>query len=486
MKKTVLKGAGIVLPDRVVEGNLLVEGQKIAGIVDLSFTPSDNWEVVDLTGKVLLPGVVDPHVHMWDPGFTNYREDWFHGSQAAASGGITTIIEMPLSIPPVTDAASFQTKLETAKTSSHVDFAFWGGLTPNCVNALPEMDKLGCVAYKGFMSFCNDEYPQITDGYLIQAMQTAKSFNGLVGVHAENAEISDFGSKRMEAINCQDEAQHDAARPWWAELEAIQRAILFSENMESRLYICHMTIPEGAEVIKKAKYRGNKIYVETCPHYLLFDNTILREKKAYAKCNPPMRSRERVEQLWKYIFDGTIDTIGSDHGPYTDEDKEQNGSFWKEYSGFGGYDAMLAALIDEGVHKRGLPLPRLAALLSGNVAKAMDLYPKKGNLLPGADADIVVLDMDREWVYDGAKSFSKNQERQRNLSECEIQRKNSSNLCQRAASIQRRRNRKQSWFRRICTASKERMNGIRYSTVCLKDRSPFRCNPLSRTSELSS
>ena len=168
-----------------------------------------------------------------------------------------------------------------------------------------------------------------------------------------------------------------------------------------------MTIPEGAELIKKAKSSSKNVFVETCPHYLLFDNTILREKKAYAKCNPPMRSRDRVEKLWEYIFDGTIDTIGSDHGPYSDEEKIQNNNFWKEHSGFGGYDVMLAALVSEGVHKRGLPLTRLAALLSGNVAKVMDLYPKKGNLLPGADADIVVLDLDHRWVYDGAKSFSK-------------------------------------------------------------------------------
>ncbi len=407
MKKKLFKGAKIVLPDRVLEGSLLVEGEKISGITDTSFTPDSSYETVDVSGKVLFPGVIDPHVHMWDPGPANYREDWYHGSQAAAAGGITTIIDMPLSVPPVTDTPSFQTKLAVAEKDSHVDFAFWGGLTPKCVDALPEMDALGCVAYKGFMSFCNDDYPQITDGYLVKGMQTAKSFDGLIGVHAENAEVADFGSRHMDAVNCEDEAQHDQARPWWAELEAIQRAILFAQNTGSRLYICHMTIPEGAEYIKQAKCRRDKVYVETCPQYLLFDNTVLREKKAYAKCNPPMRSRERVEQLWKYIFDGTIDTIGSDHGPYTDEEKTQNGSFWKEYSGFGGYDAMLSALINEGVHKRGLPLPRLAALLSGNVARVMDLYPKKGSLLPGADADIAVLDMDQKWVFDGAKSFSK-------------------------------------------------------------------------------
>ena len=147
--------------------------------------------------------------------------------------------------------------------------------------------------------------------------------------------------------------------------------------------------------------------METCPHYLLFDKTVLREKGAYAKCNPPLRSRENVEKLWGYVLDGTIDTIGSDHGPYADEEKKRQGNFFLEYSGFGGFDAMLPGLITEGVHRRGLSLPRLAALTAGNAAKIMGLSHRKGSLMPGCDADIVVVDMDEEWIFDGEKSLSK-------------------------------------------------------------------------------
>ena len=168
-----------------------------------------------------------------------------------------------------------------------------------------------------------------------------------------------------------------------------------------------MTTAEGAAYLKKAKCDGVKVYVETCPHYLLFDKTVMREKGSYAKCNPPIRSRENVEKLWDYVLDGTIDTIGSDHGPYSDEEKVKEGNFFKEYCGFGGFDAMLAGLITEGVHKRGLALPRLAELLAGNTARIMGLYPRKGSLLPGADADIAIVDLDEEWVFDGEASLSK-------------------------------------------------------------------------------
>ena len=181
----------------------------------------------------------------------------------------------------------FQLKLDVAQKESCVDFAFWGGLTPNCVQNMEELNRLGCVAYKGFMSFANPDYPQVTDGYLVQGMRKAATFNGLIGVHAENAEVADFGSKEMSAIHCKDFAMHDDARPWWVEQEAISRAVLFARETGARLYICHMTIAQGAAFLKQAKFEGVNVSVETCPHYLLFDKTILRERGAYAKCNPP-------------------------------------------------------------------------------------------------------------------------------------------------------------------------------------------------------
>ena len=161
------------------------------------------------------------------------------------------------------------------------------------------------------------------------------------------------------------------------------------------------------ELLKDAKKKGISVYVETCPHYLIFDHDILRDKKSFAKCTPPFRSRDNVEKLWDYIKDGTVDVIGSDHGPFTDEEKLQQHDFWKEYCGFGCNDVVMAAMISEGVHKRGLSWTRLAELTSANAAKMLGLFPRKGNLMPGADADIIFIDPDMRWTYDGSKSFSK-------------------------------------------------------------------------------
>lgn len=411
MVRKLFVGGTVVLSDRVCRATLAVADGIVSGILAPDAPPCRDDEVVDVVGKVLLPGVIDPHVHMWDPSPVDYREDWANGSACAASGGITTIIDMPLSVPPVMDRAGFECKKRVAEDNSVVDFAFWGALTPKNLDHLEELDRLGCVAYKGFMSFANPDYPQITDGYLAESMRHMAAFDGLAGVHAENAEVADRGSRALAADGCADFAMHDDARPWWAELEAIQRAALFARVAGSRLYVCHMTIPEGAAFLKQAKFNREKVYIETCPHYLLFDKTVLREKGSYAKCNPPFRSRDRVEALWEYIFDGTIDTIGSDHGPYRDDEKVKEGNFFRELSGFGGFDAMLPALVTEGVHRRGLSLTRLAALTSGNAARIMGLFPKKGSLVPGSDADIVVLDPDEEWVFDGEKSLSKTRSR---------------------------------------------------------------------------
>lgn len=404
-ERMVFRGGLLVLPGNIVNADLIVEGEKVVGIVDREQLTAG--AEVDVSGKIIFPGLIDTHVHMWEPSPMAYREDWYHGTRCAAAGGITTIIDMPLSVPPVTDRIGFDIKQETAEAHACVDFAFWGGLIPDCVERISRLNELGCVAYKGFMSFANPEYPQITDGYLVKGMELAKEFDGLIGVHAENAEVADFGSRKMADCQETDPAKHDDARPWWAEMEAIQRAVLFSEAIGNRLYICHMTIEQGAAYLKQAKSRGINVTVETCPHYLIFDKNILREKGAYAKCNPPFRSRENVEKLWNYVFDGTIDTIGSDHGPYTDDEKIKEGDFFKEYCGFGGYDAMFAGLLTEGVHKRGLSLERLAQLTSENAARIMGLYPRKGNLLPGADADLAVVDLNEEWTFDGTKTFSK-------------------------------------------------------------------------------
>lgn len=404
--KVILRNGNLVFEDRTIKGDLVIENGKIAAIAESAPYDADALEI-NAEGMMVMPGMIDTHAHLQDPGPYNYREDWDCASRAAAAGGITTIADMPLPSIAVLDRERFEQKLSVARKNSFVDYVLWGGITPKNLDKLDELNASGCIGFKGFMCFATEEYPQITDGYLVQGLKRAKAFDGLIAVHAENAEVAAFGCNAFSAQHCDDEALFDAARPWWTELEAIQRATLFARQLDARMMICHMTITQGAEYLKKLRGEGARIFVETCPHYLIFDNTILRSKKAFAKCTPPFRSRENVDKLWDYVFDGTIDVIGSDHGPFTDEEKVKEGDFWKEFCGFGCNDAVVAAMITEGVHRRGLSWNRLASLTSGNAARMFQIYPQKGNLLPGADADIMIVAPDEEWVYDGLQSFSK-------------------------------------------------------------------------------
>lgn len=406
MKKTLIQNGNIVLEDQVIQGDLLIENGKIAQISD-SPIDTDGCEVIQAAGKMILPGMIDTHAHLSDPGPYNYREDWLCASKSAASGGITTIVDMPLPSISVLDKERFDMKREVAEAHSVVDFALWGGACPKNIDKIEELDEAGCVGYKSFMCFATDEYPQMTDGYMVEALKKLHRSDSLLAVHAENAEVAQMGCDRLSAEHCEDYARFDEARPWWVELEAIRRATFFAKTLDARMMVCHMTIPEGGAYLKQLKNEGARVYVETCPHYLIFDHSILNDKKSFAKCTPPFRNRERVDELWSYVKDGTIDVIGTDHGPFTDEEKVMKNDFWKEYCGFGCNDVAMAAMITEGVHKRGLSWNRLASITSGNAARMFQIYPQKGNLLPGADADIQIIDPDCEWVYDGRNSFSK-------------------------------------------------------------------------------
>ncbi len=407
-RKKVIVNGKVVFPDGVSECSLLIDDEKIEAILDKGAKLDSEWEIIDAAGKMVMAGMIDTHNHMSDPGPFNFREDWYCGSCSAASGGITTICDMPLPSEPATvDRAGFALKKGIAESRSVVDFALWGGLTPKSISDLKEMHELGCVGFKGFMCFATEAYPRISDGYLVDGMRETASFDGLIALHAENAEVADFGCRHYSEASCEDEAKFDEARPWWTEFDAIQRAVLFARMTGARVEICHTTIAQGMEFLKKAKMDGVSVYVETCPHYLLFDHDILREKKAFAKCTPPFRSRENIEKMWEYVKDGTVDVLGTDHGPFTDEEKVQQNDFWKEYCGFGCNDVALAAMITEGIHKRGLSWTQLSALISRNAARMLGLSHRKGSLMPGMDADIILVDPEKQWVYDGSKSFSK-------------------------------------------------------------------------------
>ncbi len=358
-------------------------------------------ERIDARGLIVLPGVIDPHCHFWDPGPT-YREDWETGTRSAAAGGVTTTIEMPLSVPPTVDASSFRLKQERARECAVVDYALWGGIVPESIEGLAErlleLRQLGAVAYKAFMCWSATEFPPIDDGVLLEAMQELARHDLMLGLHCENDAIIMRREAVLHAAGRKDPHAFIESRPEIAEYEAIQRAIALAEVTGAKLYIVHMSLPAGADLIRQAKLRGAQVRAETAPRYLALDSSAMERQGPFSKCSPPLRSRESQERLWREVLNGTIDTLGSDHSTFTWEEKSAgNEDIWQAPNGLPDIQTALPIVLSEGVHRRAMSLHRVAALCSTNVARIFGLYPQKGTIAVGSDGDLTLVDLDAEW-----------------------------------------------------------------------------------------
>jgi len=405
----------VVMGQGVVRASIGLTGGRISAIVDEPGDLRARDEVIDAAGLVVLPGCIDPHCHFWDPGTAAMatREDWECGTRSAAAGGLTTVIEMPLSDPPTVDAASFRLKQGRAAALAVTDYALWGGIVPASLDGLEEriaaMDALGAVAYKAFMCWSAVEYPPVDDGVLLETMRVLARRGRLLGLHAENDAVIKECERALHAAGRTDPQAYLASRPEIAEYEAISRALVLAAETDVRLYNVHMTLAVGAALLRQAKARGQRVWVETCPQYLVLDTSALDEQGPYAKCSPPVRRRANVEELWRYVLDETIDTIGSDHAPFSRAEKEPGrANIWDAHNGLIGIETMLPLMLSEGVNRRGLSLPRLAALLSTNTARIFNLYPQKGAIQVGSDGDLTLVDLHKEWTVDGSRLFSKN------------------------------------------------------------------------------
>jgi allantoinase len=403
-----LKNAQVVIENEVFPGGVVVTDGKITQVVK-GEAAIEAREVIDAQGKHLLPGVVDGHVHFNQPG-RDHWEGYRTGTMAAAAGGVTTIMEMPLNAtPPTTNAAMLQRKRDVVASEVIVDHAQWGGIVNNNLSDLAALNAGGVIAFKGFMSNSGVDFERIDDDVLYAGLNCMREMGNVIGVHAENEWVTTDLGKQMRDAGRTDRASWTQSRPPEAELEAIQRACYWAKVSGGNLHIVHVTIADGIRAIARAQREGVHVTAETCPHYLFFDEKDFERIGPAAKCAPPLRARENVEEMWQCVFDGLIDTIGSDHSPCNWEEKAKGlENIWKAWGGISGIQTLLPALLSEGVNKRGLPLPQLMKLLATNPARLFGVYPQKGAIAVGCDADLVIVDLDREWTLTTDQLFYKN------------------------------------------------------------------------------
>lgn len=380
------RGCAGLLVDLLIENATVVRPSGLqkckvgitAGKVSVVASPSDEVparERMDASGMLVLPGLVDPHVHA---GYGEpERETMTAVSMAAAAGGITTIIDQPLSNPSTVTADRLMAKKADLENEAVVDFALWGGLVPGHVEDLDGMMGLGAQAFKAFMCRCSN-YPMTPDGTLLRGMRRVGELGGLVAVHAENDTlIQDLVDESAKAGR-RDVKAFIESHPVYSELEAIHRFTFLAGLVpKCKCHIVHVSTPEGILEVQQARSRGIDITVETCPQYLGLTEEDLHALGGVAKCDPPVRSRESVERLWELVVNGAVDMIASDHSPHTTAKKAlEQDNFWSVPEGVTGVQTLLPVVVTEGM-KRGLTWPRLVSLVSTNPARRFGLSDRK-------------------------------------------------------------------------------------------------------------
>ena len=406
MRADLLIRGGILVGEHdVVRADLAARDGRVAAIVEPGAGDVQADEEIDASGRHVLPGLVDCHVHFNEPGRTHW-EGYATGSAAAAAGGVTTFLDMPLNNdPPTLDGASLELKARAVADKSLVDYGLWGGIVPGNLDKLADLQAGGVVAAKAFMCHSGlDEYPGVADAALLRALRTAAGLGLIVGLHAEHDGLTTALGDEARAAGRRDPLAWAASRPPYTEVEPVQRALLLARETGASVHFVHVSTPEAAILVAAARAAGTSATLETCPHYLALDEDDLARLGPIAKCAPPLRPRAAVEALWRAVLAGQVDCIGSDHSPCPPVDKQRGADdVWQAWGGISGVQTTLPVLLTEGVHRRGLPLPSLVRLTSANPARRFGLYPRKGTLAVGADADVAIVDLEQEWTLDAGE-----------------------------------------------------------------------------------
>lgn len=390
----IIRGRRVVLPNTIAPRSLHIRDGKIVSVAD--YESVADCELIDVGDEsVIMPGLVDTHVHINSPGRTEW-EGFQTATRAAAAGGVTTLIDMPLnSIPPTTTFAGFETKLEVARSSCFVDVGFWGGVVPGNTQELAPMFEAGVVGFKCFLVPSGvDEFPHVTENDLREAMPELTRLGAMLIVHAEllcgpTDANSDFAYDTFLA-----------SRPKSAENDAVALMIRLSREFDTRVHIVHLSSAEAVPLLREAQVEGIKITAETCPHYLHLAAEDIPQGATEFKCCPPIRERENREALWDGLAEGTIDMIVSDHSPCPGNMKlREKGDFMNAWGGIASLQLRLPIVWTEA-RRRGFTLHDVCKWLCANTAKQVSLETRKGAIAAGFDADVVIWNPEEEIVVD--------------------------------------------------------------------------------------
>jgi allantoinase len=397
----VIRGRRVVLANSLVPASIHLHAGRVSAIRDFEDIPSD-CEIVEAgQDSVVMPGLVDSHVHVNEPGRTEW-EGFATATRAAAAGGVTTIVDMPLNcIPATTTLDGLNAKLAAVRGKLSVDTAFWGGVIPGNTGELAKLWDAGVVGFKCFLVHSGvEEFPNVTEGDLQTAMPELARLGATLIVHAEApGPIDSACCQAPDGSNGADRsyATFLSSRPRAAENEAVELMIRLSRATNCRIHVVHHSSADALPTLRAAKASGARLTVETCPHYLHFAAEDISDGATEFKCCPPIRERANREQLWAALRDGIIDMVVSDHSPCPPGLKlRDEGDFMKAWGGISSLQLRLPVMWTEA-NARGFEINQLAEWLCGAPARQVGLVERKGSIGVGRDADIVIWDQQREF-----------------------------------------------------------------------------------------
>ncbi|MGP4105960.1 allantoinase AllB [Virgibacillus sp. L01] len=415
----VIYNGNIVTPEDEYQANIYIKGGKIVSI-SAEELDGEAEETTDASGLSVLPGLIDSHVHSRDGGST-YKEDFYHSTKAAAAGGITTVFEMPNTNPPVNNAENFKNQSENLKKKAHVDFAIWGICLGDInLKDLQGLDKSGVIGFKYFWGYAvnkktyqliynyeegmKDVIPPCNDGEVYQMLEEVTKTEKTFAIHAENSDLINYLTKKMKETGESDYDTVLASRPNLAEEMTIEAGIAMAKKTGTRLHVLHVSSAEGVDLIRKAQEEGYPITAETCPHYLFLTNEDYEKIGPSMKVYPLVKYKKDQEKLWEGISNGVLSFVCSDHAPHTEEEKK--GNLWNVPAGMCGVET-LAPLMLNAVSDKKITIRQVASLLSANPAKQYGVYPQKGSIQVGSDADFTIVDMNKQSVIKKENLHSK-------------------------------------------------------------------------------
>jgi dihydroorotase len=405
MPDLIINNARIFHQGRIHEAELAVKDGKISDIARILPQKTAD-KVINAKNMLVLPGIIDVHVHFREPGMT-HKEDWFTGSCAAAAGGVTTVVEHPNTIPPTLDNRTFNGKLDLASSKSIIDFGINGGVTDN-YDHLEPLWKSGVTAFGEIFLGESTGSMTVDRDQMTAALKIIKDLDALACIHAEDQDILETHIKLSE--NDLDPEAHSKSRPNLSEAVAVANTVEDALAFDAKVHLCHISTREAVGIIRSAKYGdygGSKgtITAEVAPHHLFLSNKDYGRLGTLGKMNPPLRKRRSLQYVWNGLNDGTIDIVASDHAPHTESEKMTD--IWSAPAGVPGVETMLPLML-LGVRRNLLPLSRMVEVMCTNPAVIFGLSSHhKGAIWEGFDADLVLVDTTKVTEVDVDKLHSK-------------------------------------------------------------------------------